>query len=83
MIDAPVEPEVFKDKDLLQLTPGEWSIGGLAFEVPGTACFGINQLKLRIALVFLMKKLKPPALYSSFEGAHRTIVAVCPQGTSR
>jgi hypothetical protein len=43
MIDSPVEPEIFQDKNFLQLTPCEWARSRFAFKVPGAAGFGVNQ----------------------------------------
>src|SRR5688572_416883 len=76
MIEPPVEPVVFEHKNLLQLTSSERSGDRFAFEVPGAAGFGIDQLErvVRRFVIFLSKELQPPPVNRSLERAHRAIV---------
>src|SRR5688572_4348026 len=76
MIEPPVEPVIFENKNLLQLTSSERSGDRFAFEVPGAGGFGIDQFEpvVRRLILFLSKQLQPPSVNRSLERAHRAIV---------
>ena len=57
VVNTPVEPVIFEDKHLLQLAARERTTGRFAFEIPGAACFRVNQLELRVLVVLFLKEL--------------------------
>ena len=72
MVEPPVKPVILEHEHFLQLLSCQWAGDRLAFEVPGAASLGVDQLKA--TAVRLLKEFQAPSINRSLKRTHRSTI---------